>query len=341
MKRLLLLLALALPATAAAQDAASEGASPEHTAERSAALAHGHRGLLSAPSAGTFQPWIDFALFSGPYRASPNAYTVLGTQLGASMGIEREARLHVDWGFAYAMAHVAGTISTATSPIDYDTNLERVEAQNPVIGFDWLPWLGTNARLGLGLSLVIPAAAVQRFGDRNQAGPTNATDAAIFDASRTLHDLAMGMSGAWSPWRYQPERFGLALPISLGFDLGSVVLAFDGALALSFPVLGGQGVIDGIAQLAAELYGTPVTFDAGGLSLGLRASVVGYHLGAGAEVSEDVRDAGQPAFEPWLRVDVRPVMLTLRGVLNVGGPFGLGTETGVWAIHVGGGLAID
>lgn len=327
----LLALGLARPVTASAQEE-----------ERSALLEHGRRGHLDAGGAEPFAAWADVSFFSGPFGLSPNAYTVLGTRLGARMGIEREARFSVDWGFAYTFARVAGSIATATSTIEFDSELERVEAQNPLMTFEWLPFVGRTTRLSLGLTLAIPAAAVQRFGDRNQAGPTNPTDAATFEASRTLHGIWLAMNGAWAPYRYQPERVAVALPLGLAFDLGAVGLAFDGALAVSVPVLGGQGVIDGIAMLAAELHGRPVTFDGtNGLTLGLRASVVGYHLGAGSEVAADVQDDAQPSVEPWLRLDVRPAFLTLRGVLNLGGAYGLGTETGVWSIHVGGGLAVD
>jgi hypothetical protein len=310
-------------------------------AVRSPMLESGRRGHLSTGGAEPLAAWADVSLFSGPIGPTPDSYTVLGTQLGLRMGIEREARLSVDWGFAYTLAHVAGSIATATRTIDYDAELERVEAQNPLLSFDWLPFVGTNARVGLGLSLAIPAAAVQRFGDRNQAGPTNPTDAAIFVASRTLHGLWMAMNGAWAAYRYQPERLALAVPLSASFDLGSVGLAFDGTLGLSVPVLGGQGVVDGIAALAAEIWGQPATFGGGGLSLGLRASITGYHLGAGSGVPEEVRDGGQPAAEPWIRLDLRPAHLVLRAVVNLGGAYGVGTENGVWAVHLGGGIAVD
>lgn len=309
---------------------------------RSATLA---RGRTAHASRGGTEPvafWADVSLFSGEHGVRPNAYTVLGTQLGARMGIDRQAHLAVDWGVAYALARVAGSVATATDTIEFDAELERVEAQNPVVTVEWLPFVGPSSRFGVGLSAAIPAAAVQRFGDRNQAGPTNPLDAATFEASRSLHRLWMAMNGAWAPYRYQPERAAIALPLSLAFDLGDVVLAFEGALAVSVPVLGGLGVVDGVAMLAAELGGQAVSLGGtDGLSLGLRASLVGYHLGAGSDVATDVRDAAQPALEPWARLDLGPGFVTARGVVNLGGAFGLGSETGVWAVHLGGGIGVE
>jgi hypothetical protein len=310
--------------------------------DRSASLERGRSGHAASGGTEPAAFWADVSLFSGPFRARPNAYTVLGTQLGARMGIGSEARLSVDWGFAYALARVAGNVATATETIEFDAELERVEAQNPLMTLEWLPFLGASTRLRIGLSVAIPAAAVQRFGDRNQAGPTNPSDAATFEASRTLHSIWLAMNGAWAPYRYQPERVAVALPLALAFDLGDVELAFEGALAVSVPVLGGLGVVDGSAMLAAELGGQAVSFGAAdGLSLGLRASLVGYHLGAGSDVPTDVRDAAQPSVEPWARLDLGPGFLTARGVVNLGGAFGLGSETGVWAVHVGGGVLVE
>jgi hypothetical protein len=311
-------------------------------APRSASLEGGRAGHAASGGTEPLAFWADVSFFSGPFRAAPNAYTVLGTQLGARMGIARQARLSVDWGFAYGLARVAGTVATATEAIEFDAELERVEAQNPLVTFEWLPFLGASSRLRIGLTIAVPAAAVQRFGDRNQAGPTNPLDAATFEASRTLHAVWLAMNGAWAPYRYQPERAAVALPLALAFDLGDVDLAFEGALAVSVPVLGGLGVTDGVAMLAAELGGQAVSLgDADGLSLGLRASLVGYHLGAGAGVATDVRDAAQPSVEPWARLDVGPGFVTARGVVNLGGAFGLGSETGVWAFHLGGGVGVE
>lgn len=227
------------------------------------------------------------------------------------------------------------------STMPYDTEIERVEAQNPLMTFEWLPWLSPNARFHVGVSLAIPSAAIQRFGDANQAGPANPEEAAIFDATRSTHMVWMAMNGAWSPYRYEAERVAVAVPVGVALDLGSVELAFDGALAVSVPVLGGTGVTDATAQIAAEIHGTPVTFDRGSMSLGLRAQLVGYHLGATGALFPEVAESAQPGFEPWMRIDVAPAFLTLRGVLNLGGTYGLGTETGVWAIHLGGGAAIE
>lgn len=331
---------LAIASAASAQEGSGLAApvSPSVSSPRgnSSELDHARRGRPEHGVGEPFAAWLDEGLFSGSYAAGD--VTLLGTEFGVRLGLEREARLSVDWGFAYAVAHVAGSIvrpSMPTMPLAYDGTAERVEARNPVISFEWLPWLGTNTRFSFGLAVAIPSAAIQTFGDANQAGPSTEEEAIVFDASRRTHEVWLAANGAWNAWRYQPERFALALPLALLIDAGPVEVALEGAVGFSIPVLGGSGQTDGLVQAAVELYGTPVRFDErNALSLGLRASIAGYHLGASTS-------AAQPSFEPWVRFDLAPAFLTVRGVLNVGDPFGVGTATGVWALHVGGGVAVE
>ena len=312
-----------------------EAALPEVPAN-SPELESARRGHPEQGAGESFAAWLDVGIFSGPYAGGD--FTLIGTEFGVRMGIERIARMTVDWGFAYAMAHVVGSVprpTMPTMPLAYDGTTERIEGRNPVIAFDVNPWLGTNTRLSVGLALAIPSAAIQTFGDANQAGPGTPEEAVVFVASRTTHDVWLATNGGWNAWRYPPERLGVALPLSLAIDAGAVEVNLEGALGVSVPVLGGSGIVDGIAQAAIELYGTPIVFGEGrALVLGVRASVAGYHLGAATS-------AAQPAFEPWLRVDLRPVFLSVRGIVNVGDPFGVGTANGVWSLHVGGGVAVD
>jgi len=332
---------LAAPSLASPSLASPSLASPSPTPEatetsaHSAALASVGRGDPSLGIDSEFAAWADVGIFSGDYAPGGGAgsFTLIGTDFGVWMGLGDEARLSVDWGVAYGVGHVVGSYPATPDPLVYDASVERVEARNPVISFDWIPWLGDGSRLSAGLVLAIPSAAIQTFGDAIQAGPRTVEEAATFETSRRTHDVWLASNGGWNAWRYLPERLTFALPLSVLFDLGPVRLALDGALGVAVPVLGGVGDVDGIAQAAAELYGTAATFEAGSFSMGARLSIAGYHLGASNAVA-------QPSIEPWVRIDARPGFVTVRGVLNVGDPFGLGNPTGVWALHVGGGIAL-
>lgn len=327
---------LAAVTPARAQDGSTALAAPTAPtapAQRSEELARARGGRPDLGVSEAFAAWLDVSIFGGDYRTG--SFTAVGTQFGARIGIEREARMSVDWGFVYAVGHVAGTFPTMPDPLVYDATVERTEASNPVMQLDWVPWLGTNTRFSLGLLVAIPAAAIQTFGDATQAGPRNETEAAIFDASRTTHDVWLAMNGGWNAWRYQPERLAVALPLALLIDAGPVEVALEGALGVSVPVLGGTGSADGIVQASADVHGTVHRWAArDGLVLGARVSIAGYHLGGMGE-------AAQPALEPWARIDAGPGFVTVRSVLNFGDPAGIGTATGVWALHVGGGIATE
>lgn len=332
---LLVLAAMSSASIAQGQAAELAAPAPPPTSHRSAALASVGRGDPSLGIDSELAGWLDVGIFSGDYAPGGGAgsFTLIGTDFGVWMGLGDEARLSVDWGVAYGLGHVVGSYPAMPDPLVYDASVERVEARNPVLSFDWIPWLGDGARLRIGLVLAIPSAAIQTFGDAIQAGPRTAEEAATFEASRRTHDVWLASNGGWNAWRYLPERLTLAVPLSFLFDLGPVLLALDGALGVAVPVLGGVGDVDGIAQAAAELYGTAASFEAGSFSIGGRLSVAGYHLGAPTAVA-------QPSIEPWVRLDVHPGFVSLRGVLNVGDPFGLGNPAGVWALHVGGGVAL-
>ncbi len=334
----LVALALTASSSAAAQDAgalAAPRADDDDTPHRSPALADVRRGDPSLGVGSDFGAWADVGIFSGDYAPSegPGSFTLIGVDFGVWLGLGDEARLSVDWGVAYGLGYVVGSYPAMPDPLDFDATVERIEAGNPVISFDWIPWIGDRARLRLGLLVAIPAAAIQTYGDAIQAGPRTVEEAATFETSRRTHDVWLATHGGWNAWRYLPERVSIAVPLSVLLDLGAVQLAFDGALGIGVPVLGGVGDVDAFAQIAGEVYGTAATFDGGGLSLGARLAVAGYHLGGTGE-------AAQPSIEPWLRWDARPGFVTVRSVLNVGDPFGLGSPTGVWALHVGGGFAL-
>jgi hypothetical protein len=49
----------------------------------------------------------------------------------------------------------------------------------------------------------------------------------------------------------------------------------------------------------------------------------------------------QPALEPWVRVRLGPAYGVLRATVDVGCDLGLGSAAPVWAVHLGGGAALE
>lgn len=332
-----LVLALGLvlgPARAGAQAeaVASDGGAP--TPARSAELST-LRGR--APDGGFDElaaAYVAEGLFAGDFGGGGGTAVVLATDVGARLGIERDARVRFDWGVAWSRQRVLGTFTTTTASEPYDVTLERTEARNADFALEWAPWVGTNARVLVGVGTAVPVAALASFGNANNGAMATPLEAAQVEASTATHAIWMAMHGCWAPWRYQADRIAAFAPLGAFFDLGAVELAVDGAAAVSFPVLGGAGGPEGALMLAAQLSGAPLPE----LTVGARASIVAYGLGGRGEGS-------QPAIEPFVRLELAPVSVTLRGVLNVGSGggvrFGLGSEDGVWAVHLGVSVAAD
>lgn len=336
-----LLACLLLPAGALAQTTAAT-APEDAPAPRSAELRTLRGGT---PDRGFDEPagaFVREGLFAGDYGGDGGSALVLTTDLGARLGIGRDARVRFDWGVAWSRSRVVGTFTTATMSEPYDATLERTEARNADFAVEWAPWLAASSRIVIGIGAAIPVGAIASFGNALNGGMSTAIDAATIDASRTTHAIWLAMNGAWAPWRYQADRIAAFFPLGFHHDFGPLELGIEGAVAVSFPVIGGSGGPESATGLAAELSGAIVPQ----LTLGARASVSVYSIGGRGE-------GAQPALEPFLRLDVAPISLTLRGVINLGGsgstggaglrptPFGLGGPNGVWAIHVGLAVAMD
>lgn len=342
---LALLCVLCVATSARAQTSAELAApatAPAPRAPRSAELrtlrgGAAHRGFDEQVGA-----FVSEALFAGDFGGDGGTALVLSTDLGARLGIGRDARVRFDWGVAWSRSRVVGTFATATMTEPYDELVERTEARNADFALEWAPWVGTNARVLLGVGAAIPLGAIASFGNALNGGMSTAREAAVIDASVTTHAIWMAMHGAWAPWRYQPDRIGAFAPLGAFFDLGAVELGLESAVAATFPVIGGSGGPEAALGLAAELSGAPIPE----LTLGARASVSAFSLGGRGE-------GAQPAVEPFVRLDLEPVSLFLRGVVNLGGsgaaagsgprptPYGLGGPDGVWAVHVGIAIASD
>nr|MDQ3035637.1 hypothetical protein [Myxococcota bacterium] len=152
-------------------------------------------------------------------------------------------------------------------------------------------------------------------------------------ASIVVHDAMLAMHGARDPWRFLPERLAFFLPVALALERDGIAGALEVAAGWTIPVLGGTGDHEAAVQVAADLAVAILPE----LRAGLRASVVGWGLGEGAR-SPRV----QPAIEPWLRAILGPAFVTVRATIDVGGDYGFGSaDGGVWAIHVGGGAALE
>lgn len=326
-------LVLAVAAPAAAQGGApgvEELAAPAST--RSADLRTLRGGTPERGFDELVGGFVDESLFGGDYDGG--SATVLATDVGLRLGIGRDARVRAGWGFAWSRQHVVGSFTTATMSMPYDAMVERVEARNTDLALEWAPWIGTNARFLLGVGTAIPTSALAVFSHGTSGTPVNVDEAAVLDASAQTHAIWLAMQGGWAPWRYQADRLSCFAPLGLYADLGAVELGVEGALAVSFPVLGGVGGPEAATMLALEVSGAIVPE----LTAGARASVSAFGLGGRG-------GAAQPALEPFVRLDVGVVSLSLRGVVNLGGepgssgvsppPYGVGSANGVWAVHLG------
>ncbi len=265
--------------------------------------------------------WVGTGIFGADVRNDSILLSHL--DLGLTFGIGRDARVSLDWGVAFASTRVRGSYVSPTTNEPFDARLDRVEARNADLTFEWLPFVSTDVRVGVGLGVAIPVAAGTRL-------PSSAETQSLLDASTLVHEAYLASNGGWYPWRYRPERVGLYLPLTVAIALDpDTLLSFEGAGGLGFRVLGGMGQeIEGDLMLAADL-GSAVLPE---LRLGLRASVAALALG--------MPTAGvQPAVEPWLRIQLAPVSILVRGTLGLGGPYGLGSDFPGWGAHAG--VAID
>ena len=272
-----------------------------------------------------FASWASERLFTGP---TPSGDTLmLLTELGARFGITHDSRARVDWGFAYSSSRIHGTfMDTTTSSMTYDAQVERVEARNPALSFEWAPVIGST-RFSFGLGVAIPTAAGENL-------PTNATQAAAYDASDVTHVLMLATAGGLAPWRYRRERFGLFLPVSFTFPLDRMTLAVEGAAAISAPVIGsGRGVpVTGDLQADVQLSGDLIPE----VRLGARFGISVLGIGANAAPGTIV----QPSVTAYVRVRVDPGFLIASVLADVGGQYGLNASGGVWSATIGGGAAI-
>jgi hypothetical protein len=273
-----------------------------------------------------FAGWVSERLFTGPTPSGSSL--MLLTELGIRLGITRDSRARVDWGFAYSSSHVQGTfMDTTTTSIPYDQHVERVEARNPVLQVEWAPVLDST-RFSFGLGVAIPTAA-------GENAPTSVAQAASYDASNLTHELMLATAGGLAPWRYRRERMGLFIPLSFTFPLERLTVGIATAAAISAPVTGaGRGVpVTGDLQADVQLSGDLIPE----LRLGARFGIAVLDIGASAAPGTIV----QPSASGYLRVRLDPGFLIASVLADLGGYYGLGTSGGVWSVTLGGGAILE
>lgn len=263
--------------------------------------------------------WVSLGVFAGDVR---NDAITMGTiDVGLRLAIAPDARASLDWGVAFADAHVRGAYNGATIE-PFDARTGRVEGRNADLRFEWLPLVGRDVRFGFGVGVAVPVAATTRL-------PFDAASQADFDASSLVHEAYLAQNGAYRAWRYRPERVAVYVPLTLAIALSDdAVLAFDGAGAVGVRVLGGMGQeVLGDLVLGAEIGAGVASF----LRLGARAQVAALAVGTSSS-------AAQPSVEGWARLELAPVSVLVRATLGLGGPYGVGSDFVGWGLHAGAGF---
>jgi hypothetical protein len=272
-----------------------------------------------------FAAWASERVFSGPTPVGSSL--MLHTQLGARFGITRDARARIDWGFAYSSSHVVGDFAdTTTSTMHYDTHVDRVEAQNPALTFEWAPMIDST-RFSFGVGATAPTAAGENI-------PMNVDTAAAYDASSVTHELMLAANGGLTPWRFRRERMGVFIPLSFLFPLERITIAIDGAAAISAPVIGAGRGVPVTGDLTADVQITGDLLPE--LRLGARFAIALLDIGASTAPGTIV----QPSATGYVRLRIDPVFLVASILADVGGRYGLGSGGGVWSVTLGGGAAI-
>lgn len=336
------LLLLSWSSTARAQDEGAEELVPASgSVELAPAALLDHRfGEARDGRSERLHAWASFAL-GGGWLVYPAPMASLATELrageaivispslGARFALTESIDASLEWNFAYAATRVNGAFTTmdasGTHTEPFELGREALEAGNPVMQVAFThDWSVLSIQVAPGVAF--PVAAVSQAA-RDVPG---AADRA---ASLFVHEWMLAMHGALDPWRFLPERLAIVVPvrIALGDRIGG---AIEVAGAWTIPVLGAQAGSrsEGALQIAGDV-GVEILPE---LRAGLRGSIVGWRLGR-----PDGPARMQGALEPWVRATFGAVHGVLRATLDLGGDYGLGTPSGVWAIHIGGGGTID
>ncbi len=266
--------------------------------------------------------WLSGGVFGGDVR---NDSVIASTiDLGIRLALARDARVSLDWGVAIAETRVRGAYTSPTTVEEFDTEHTRVEARNADLALEWVPFVSSDVRVGVGAGVAIPVAATTRL-------PSDAQTQSLLDASSLVHEAYLAANGGVYAWRYRPERVAVYLPVSLSISLGpDTALSFEGAAALGVRVLGNLGPeLLGDVVLAADL-GTSFFPQ---LRMGVRASAAGLDLGTATS-------AVQPAVAAWSRIELAPVSILLRADVGLGGPYGVGSSFAGWGLHAGASVAL-
>jgi len=317
-------------AAAQAADEASAEAEPETL---------GPRGALSGSPRTLYGErlgvWLE-AGFSGGGRGDERAEFVASPEFGLRLRAGDGVVLDASWGLSVAATSVEGEVSIGGEMVRFRGRPTRIDPGNPVLQLLYSGAVASNVHLEVGVGAGVPTAA------RSQVGSDNPT-LSERSASQVSHRAAMAMRGYWSPWRWAPERFALFVPARVAASFGELALDFDLALGVMVPVLGGRGVdADVIVQLGAGVGGQV----AEPLFLGVRLRGVGAPLGVivpGVDPEgSDASDRVVFSAEPWVRLSVDPVQLSLRAVVTLNGADGVaGERAPAVAAFLGVGAEVD
>lgn len=271
-----------------------------------------------------FGAWLELGATSG---GSDSGHTHFATtaELGLRFGVAESVVADVTWGLITGRMHARGEVEISGSPVAFDEAVMRVDPGNPVFRGLYSGALSSNVHLEVGAGLAVPSAGRAENGSDE---PTLARRA----ASEVSHRAAMAMRGYWSPWRWAPERFGAFVPARLAILLDDVSIEVAAGVGTLVPVLGdSRQPIDVVLQLGAG-FGAHLF---GPLHAGVRVRAVG---GAqGAVVPGTVVSA-----EPWARLRLDPVQISLRGVVNFNGPDGVAGDRGpAFGVFLAAGVAVD
>lgn len=263
--------------------------------------------------------WLELGL-SGGGRGDQRADFAFAPEFGVRFRPDRGLYVGASFGFTAAATQVSGEVTAAGETTRYEGASTRLDPGNPTMELGYSGAVSRDLRLEIGIGAAIPTAARAQPGS-DEAGLIERA------ASEVSHRAAMAMRGYWSPWRWAPERFGLYAPVRVAGLFGDLLVEGELGVGVMVPVLGDRGIdADVIVQLAAGVGGRV----AEPLHLGVRLRGVGSALGVtltgadamGAPASEAVVFSA----EPWVRLRVDPVQVTLRADVSFNGADGVGGD---------------
>ncbi|MBX3271932.1 MAG: hypothetical protein KF729_16810 [Sandaracinaceae bacterium] len=330
--------AASAPASGEGNDAASPLATPElvepldDALEEEAAELPARAVLGGTPRhllGGAFTAWAELG-FSGAGRGDVRADFLFSPELGVRFRPDRGLYAAAAFGFSAATTSVAGEVMAAGELMSFRGNPTRTEPGNPTMELGYSGAISDQLRLEVGLGAAIPASARAQVGTDP---PTLAERAGSEAAVRA----AMAARGYWSLWAWAPERFALYVPVRLAANAGGLLFEGELGLGVLIPILGDRGIdTDVVVQLAGGVGGELTE------RFALGARVRGVGAPAGSTLSGGAGSDVAFSVEPWARLRLDPVQVTLRASMTLDGPDGLaGDRAPPFGVFAGVGGEVD